>query len=106
MGIANCCKKPTDVIVIEEIKNEGEKINSLDQDSYPQDTELVHKDDEAQQENSNQKINEEEGSPQIGDADEVPIKVLTSPEFRQQQVYENNNEQKMDYYFQVQQIQN
>ena len=109
MGIANCCKKPTDVIVIDEIKNEGEKINSLDQDSYPQDTELVHKDDEAQQENSNQKINEEEGSPQIGDADEVPIKVLTPAEYRQEQVYENNennNEPKMDYYFQVQQIQN
>ena len=34
-----------------------------------------------QQENSNQKINEEEGSPQIGDADEVPIKVLTPEEF-------------------------
>ena len=62
MVIENCCKKPEE-IVVDEIKNgDGDKINPLDQESYPQDTEYVFKaniypqDDKARQEISNQKL--------------------------------------------------
>ena len=55
MGAANCCKKPTEII-IEEIKyseiekeKEKDKINPLEQDSYPQDTETVPKEENNQQ---------------------------------------------------------
>ena len=85
MGAANCCKKPEE-IVVDEIKNgDGDKINVLDQESYPQDTEYVFnanvypQDDKAQQEISNQKLYEQEGSPQIGGAYEVAINA-SSPE--------------------------
>ena len=89
MGAANCCKKPTEVVVIEEIKNtDGEKINGLEHDSIPQDTEFVHKDDIYQQEVSNQMLYEQELSPQIGGAYEVQIKEST-PEQNNEQINED-----------------
>ena len=89
MGAANCCKKPTEVVVIEEIKNtDGEKINGLEHDSIPQDTEFVHKDDIYQQEVSNQMLYEQELSPQIGGAYEVQIKEST-PEQNNDQINED-----------------
>ena len=104
MGAANCCKKP-DEIVVEEIKNnpEGEKVNALDQDSYPQDTEYVFNanvyphDDQAQQEVSNQKLYEQEGSPKIGGAYEVAINASSPVQYRQEEIQtpekENQNQQ-------------
>ena len=89
MGAANCCKKPTEVVVIEEIKNtDGEKINGLEHDSIPQDTEFVHKDDIYQQEVSNQMLYEQELSPQIGGAYEVQIKEST-PEQNKEEINED-----------------
>ena len=89
MGAANCCKKPTEVVVIEEIKNtDGEKINGLEHDSIPQDTEFVHKDDIYQQEVSNQMLYEQELSPQIGGVYEVQIKEST-PEQNNEQINED-----------------
>lgn len=90
MGAANCCKKPTEIVIIEEIKNnDEEKINPLEHDSIPQDTEFVHRDDNYQQEVSNQNLYEQEYSPQIGGAYEVQIKEST-PE-------QNNNQINEDY---------
>ena len=94
MGAANCCKKPTEIHV-EVIKNiDEEKPNAIDQDSYPKDTENV------QQEISNQKLYEEEGSPQIGGAYEVPINVSTPEQYQQVEPYENNNIQQVEYQIQ------
>jgi len=104
MGAANCCKKP-DEIVVEEIKNnaEGDKVNALDQDSYPQDTEYVFnanvypQDDQAQQEVSNQKLYEQEGSPKIGGAYEVAINASSPVQYKQEEIQtpekENQNQQ-------------
>ena len=104
MGAANCCKKP-DEIVVEEIKNnaEGDKVNALDQDSYPQDTEYVFnanvypQDDQAQQEVSNQKLYEQEGSPKIGGAYEVAINASSHVQYKQEEIQtpekENQNQQ-------------
>ena len=110
MGSANCCKKP-DEILIDEIKNngEGDKVNALDQDSYPQDTEYVLKanmnpeDENGQQEISNQKLYEQEGSPRIDGAYEVAVNVSSPVQYKQVEVskqndqhipeYENENEQ-------------
>ena len=68
MGSANCCKKPEEIL-IDEIKNngEGDKVNPLDQDSYPQDTEYVLKANMNPEEENvpNQKLYEQEGSPRI-----------------------------------------
>ena len=99
MGAANCCKKP-DQIVIEEIKDNGEgdidKINVLDQDSYPQDTELVHKvninseEDNAQQEVSYQKLYEQKGSPNLGGAYEVAINASSPEQYNQGEGLEKN----------------
>ena len=104
MGAANCCKKP-DEIVVEEIKNnaEGDKVNALDQDSYPQDTEYVFnanvypQDDQAQQEVSNQKLYEQKGSPKIGGAYEVAINASSPIQYKQEEIQtpekENQNQQ-------------
>ena len=106
MGAANCCKKPTE-IVIEEIKEvDGEKLNALDQDSYPKDTEKLQVDENYQQEVSNQKLYEQEGSPQIGREYEVPINVSSPEQYKQFEAYENNNIQPAEYQIQNQQIQN
>ena len=94
MGAANCCKKP-DEIVIEEIKysaaeggnTDNDKMNAIDKDGYPQDTEQVYKSNvRSEEENqqvrgvSNQNLYEQEGaSPKIGGAYEVPINT-SSPE--------------------------
>ena len=93
MGAANCCKKP-EQIVCEEIKEngEGDKMNALDQDSYPQDTEYVFngnaypQDDKAQQEVSNQVLYEQEGSPKIGGAYEVAINSSSPIQYDQVEV--------------------
>ena len=103
MGSANCCKKPEE-IVVDEIKNgDGDKINPLDQESYPQDTEYVFNanvyphDDQAQQEVSNQKLYEQEGSPKIGGAYEVAINASSPVQYRQEEIQtpekENQNQQ-------------
>ena len=106
MGAANCCKKTTE-IVIEEIKEvDGEKLNALDQDSYPKDTEKLQVDENYQQEVSNQKLYEQEGSPQIGREYEVPINVSSPEQYKQFEAYENNNIQPAEYQIQNQQIQN
>ena len=107
MGAANCCKKPEE-IVVDEIKNGyGDKINPLDQESYPQDTEYVFnanvypQDDKAQQE-SNQKLYEQEGSPQIGGAYEVainessPEKEVQTPQIQIQEQQEQNEPQNIN----------
>ena len=107
MGAANCCKKP-DEIVVEEIKNnaEGDKVNALDQDSYPQDTEYVFnanvypQDDQAQQEVSNQKLYEQEGSPKIGGAYEVAINASSPIQYKQEEIQTPEKEN------QYQQVQN
>ena len=93
MGAANCCKKP-EQIVCEEIKEngEGDKMNALDQDSYPQDTEYVFngnaypRDDKVQQEVSNQMLYEQEGSPKIGGAYEVAINSSSPIQYDQVEV--------------------
>ena len=76
MGSANCCKKPEEIL-IDEIKNngEGDKVNPLDQDSYPQDTEYVLKANMNPEEENvpNQKLYEQEGSPRIDGAYELAI---------------------------------
>ena len=106
MGAANCCKKPTE-IVVEEIKNiDEDKPNALEQDSYPQDTELVHKEEYSQQEVSNQKLYEQEGSPQIGGAYEVPINETSPVQYNQIEGFEENNIQIGEYGIQNQQMQN
>ena len=105
MGAANCCKKPTEII-IEEIKyseiekeKEKDKINPLEQDSYPQDTETVPKEETNQQETSNQKLYEQEIQPQFGQAYEVPINTSTpEQQYNQYQLYENNIQQQQNEY--------
>ena len=76
MGSANCCKKPEEIL-IDEIKNngEGDKVNPLDQDSYPQDTEYVVKANMNPEEENvpNQKLYEQEGSPRIDGAYELAV---------------------------------
>ena len=76
MGSANCCKK-LEEILIDEIKNngEGDKVNPLDQDSYPQDTEYVLKANMNPEEENvpNQKLYEQEGSPRIDGAYELAV---------------------------------
>ena len=76
MGSANCCKKPEEIL-IDEIKNngEGDKVNPLDQDSYPQDTEYVLKANMNPEEENvpNQKLYEQEGSPRIDGAYELAL---------------------------------
>ena len=92
MGAANCCKKPSEVVLNEEIRQlEGEKQNGQDRDSYPQDTELVKRDEYAQQDISNQKLYEQEGSPQIGGAYEVPINESSPDQYNQIEGYDINN---------------
>ena len=106
MGAANCCKKPTE-IVIEEIKNTDEdNPNVLDQDSYPLDTELVHSQEYSQQEVSNQKLYDQEVNAQIGGAYEVPINETNPVQYNQIEGYENNNIQIVEYSNQNQQMQN
>ncbi|MBR4260753.1 MAG: hypothetical protein IKQ33_02215 [Clostridia bacterium] len=86
MGSVNCCKKPEEIL-IDEIKNngEGDKINVLDQDSYPQDTEYVLKANmNPEEENiSNQKLYEQEGSPRIDGAYEVAINESSPVQYKQ-----------------------
>ena len=105
MGSVNCCKKPEEIL-IDEIKNngEGDKINALDQDSYPQDTEYVLKANmNPEEENvSNQKLYQQEGSPRIDGAYEVAINESSPVQYKQVEVskqneihtpvYENENE--------------
>ena len=107
MGAANCCKKPEEIVVDEIKNNDGDKINPLDQESYPQDTEYVFnanvypQDDKAQQE-SNQKLYEQEGSPQIGGAYEVainessPEKEVQTPQIQIQEQQEQNEPQNIN----------
>ena len=93
MGSANCCKKPEEIL-IDEIKNngEGDKINVLDQDSYPQDTEYVLKANmNPEEENiSNQKLYEQEGSPRIDGAYEVAINESSPVQYKQEEVSKQN----------------
>ena len=104
MGSANCCKKP-DEILIDEIKNngEGDKVNALDQDSYPQDTEYVLKanmnpeDENGQQEISNQKLYEQEGSPRIDGAYEVAVNESSPIQYKQVEVSKQNDEHIPEY---------
>ena len=104
MGAANCCKKPTEIIV-EEIKyseiekeKEKDKINPLEQDSYPQDTVTNPKEENNQQEISNQKLYEQEIQPQFGEAYEVPINSSTpEQQYNQFQLYENNIQQQNEF---------
>ena len=104
MGSANCCKKP-DEILIDEIKNngEGDKVNALDQDSYPQDTEYVLKanmnpeDENGQQEISNQKLYEQEGSPRIDGAYEVAVNESSPVQYKQVEVSKQNDEHIPEY---------
>ena len=88
MGATNCCRKP-DGVIVEEIKssaeeakiNDNDKIDALDKDSYPEDTEQVgynpNEDDQEKEkmnEEVNQRLYEKDGvSPNIGGAYEVPI---------------------------------
>ena len=94
MGSANCCKKPEEIL-IDEIKNngEGDKINVLDQDSYPQDTEYVLKANmNPEEENiSNQKLYEQEGSPRINGAYEVAINESSPVQFKQVEISKQND---------------
>ena len=94
MGSANCCKKPEEIL-IDEIKNngEGDKINVLDQDSYPQDTEYVLKANmNPEEENiSNQKLYEQEGSPRIDGAYEVAINESSPVQFKQVEISKQND---------------
>ena len=88
-------------------KEYQDKINPLDQESYPQDTEYVFnanvypQDDKAQQE-SNQKLYEQEGSPQIGGAYEVainessPEKEVQTPQIQIQEQQEQNEPQNIN----------
>ena len=98
MGAANCCKRP-DEIVIDEVKyasTDNNKMIQVDKESYPQDTEQVHKSNANAEEEyaqgqtvSNHNLYEQEmGSPKIGGVYEVPINV-SNP----QQNYEEGNEQ-------------
>ena len=104
MGAANCCKKPTEII-IEEIKyseiekeKEKDKINPLEQDSYPQDTVTNPKEENNQQEISNQKLYEQEIQPQFGEAYEVPINSSTpEQQYNQFQLYGNNIQQQNEF---------
>ena len=97
MGSANCCKK-SEEITIEEIKYTSEdKLNVLDKDSYPQDTEIVYKacanPEEEQNNYTNQNLYEQTGLIQkVGDAYEVPV-TITSPQLDQNlnQIENNNN---------------
>ena len=94
MGAANCCKKPTEIVIEEIKKPEEEKPNALDQDSYPQDTEQVQINENYIQEISNQKLYEQEGSPQFGEAYEVPINSSTPEQYNQiEQMYQIQNPQ-------------
>ena len=94
MGSANCCKKPEEIL-IDEIKNngEGDKINVLDQDSYPQDTEYVLKANmNPEEENiSNQKLYEQEVSPRIDGAYEVAINESSPVQFKQVEISKQND---------------
>ena len=94
MGSANCCKKPEEIL-IDEIKNngEGDKINVLDQDSYPQDTEYVLKANmNPEEENiSNQKLYKQEGSPRIDGAYEVAINESSPVQFKQVEISKQND---------------
>ena len=84
MGAANCCKKPSEIVLNDEIKQaEGEKQNAQDRDSYPQDTEFIQKEEYAQQDISNQKLYEQESSPKIGGAYEVPINESSPVQYNQ-----------------------
>ena len=103
MGAANCCKKPTEIIIEEikysEIEKEKDKINPLEQDSYPKDTETVPKEENNQQETSNQKLYEQQIQPQFGQAYEVPINSSTpEQQYNQYQLYENNIQQQQNEY--------
>ena len=84
MGAANCCKKPEE-IVSEDLKKvtEENKINALDQDSYPQDTEYVYNANIYPQEISNQKLYEQENSPKIGGTYEVAINASSPEQYKQ-----------------------
>ena len=84
MGAANCCKKPEE-IVSEDLKKvtEENKINALDQDSYPQDTEYVYNANVYPQEISNQKLYEQENSPKIGGTYEVAINASSPEQYKQ-----------------------
>ena len=94
MGSANCCKKPEEIL-IDEIKNngEGDKINVLDQDSYPQDTEYVLKANMNPEEENilNQKLYEQEGSPRIDGAYEVAINESSPVQFKQVEISKQND---------------
>ena len=91
MGAANCCKKPSEIVLNDEIKQaEGEKQNAQDRDSYPQDTEFIQKEEYAQQDISNQKLYEQESSPKIGGAYEVPINESSPAQYNQIGEYDNN----------------
>ena len=99
MGAAFCCKKPEE-IVVEEYKNSEnngdiDKINAIDQDSYPKDTELVNKANiiYEEQEVSNQKLYEQEGSQKEDGAYEVPINSPSPSKNKQVEISEQNNNQ-------------
>ena len=97
MGAANCCKKPTEIVLNEEIRQyEGEKQNSHDRDSYPQDTEFIQKEENAQDDLFNQKLYEQDSSPQIGGAYEVPIKESSPAQYNQIEEFDDNNIQNLN----------
>ena len=102
MGAANCCKKPEE-IVSEDLKKvtEENKINVLDQDSYPQDTEYVYNANIYPQEISNQKLYEQENSPKIGGTYEVAINASSPEQYKQVDIQTPSIEKK-----QINEVQN
>ena len=91
MGAANCCERPSEIVLNDEIRQvEEEKQNAQDRDSYPQDTEFIHKEEYAQQDISNQKLYEQENSPKIGGAYEVPINESSPVQYNQIEEFDNN----------------
>ena len=91
MGAANCCKKPSEIVLNDEIRQaEEEKQNAQDRDSYPQDTEFIQKEEYAQQDISNQKLYDQERSHTIGGAYEVPINESSPVQYNQIGEYDNN----------------
>ena len=106
MGAANCCKRPEE-IVVDEVKytsTDNNKMVQADQESYPQDTEQVHKSNANAEEEyaqgqtvSNHNLYEQEmGSPKIGGVYEVPINV-SNPQQNYEEGYEAHNMGSLQY---------
>ena len=100
MGAANCCKRP-DEIIVDEVRytsTDNNKAAQADQESYPKDTEQVHRSNVNAEEDygqgqavSNQNLYEQEvGSSKIGAVYEVPINV-SNPQQIYEEGYELNN---------------